>query len=330
MRGRVLSTAVLAALLFFSRGARADEQADLDKGRNAYLTRQYDEADARFRAMLDPKSGTLHDLAIVTQAYMYWGAVQVAKSRPKDASALFEQLLLKDPHYEPDPLSFPTEVLDAFTDTRSRIRDRLNAQAEEQAKKDAAKRAREEEERRREVQRIHMLERLASEEKITEHHSRFIAMVPFGAGQFQNGQTALGWVFLGAEAAFVAAGTVAVPFYYSALNDAANTYNSNSATRTKDAQAELDRANTYRVLNLSAYGAFVATAVVGVVQANLKFQSEVVVVRQRTLPALPPGAPARESATPSRGASLVLAPLLRPLATEHGFHGGLFGVEGRF
>jgi tetratricopeptide (TPR) repeat protein len=284
MRSWLLS-ALIAACLAFSAPAHADEQSELDKGRNAYRTRQYDEADARFRAMLDPKIGTLHDPALVAQAYMIWGAVMMAKGRPKEAGELFEQLLLKDPHFEPDPLSFPTAVLDAFSDTRSRIRQRLNALAQEQAKRDAERREREERDKQRQIERMRMLERLATEEKIIEHRSRLVAFVPFGAGQFQNGEKALGWVFLGAEALCLAAGTIAVPFAHAELaaHEDAND-NAANPSPTTEAQQHLDAARAWRFVNLAAYGGFVLTAVAGIVQANVKFERDVVVVRKRPLP----------------------------------------------
>ncbi len=265
--------------------ARADEQSELDKGRNAYLARQYDEADARFRTMLDPKSGTLHDSALVSQAYMYWGAVKIAKKRPAEADALFEQLLLKNPQYEPDPLSFPTSVLDAFSDTRSRIRERLNAQAKEAARREAERRAKEEEEKQRQIARIRILERMASEERVTESHSRVLAFVPFGAGQFQNGNPGLGWFFLGAESLFVAMGTLAIPFYYSEKAAFINTYdNPSSTSQTSDAQAHFDRARTWGFINTLSYGAFLVTAAAGIVEANMAYRPQVTIIKRRPIP----------------------------------------------
>ena len=37
-----------------------------------------------------------------------------------------------------------------------------------------------------------------------ERHSLVVALVPFGAGQFQNGERSKGWWFLGAESALAA------------------------------------------------------------------------------------------------------------------------------
>jgi len=323
---RRIAALVFSAVLAFAGAARADEQGELDKGKNAYLARQYDEADARFRAMLDPRTGTIHDPVLVTQAYMLWGAVMVAKGKPQEASSLFEQLLLKDPRFEPDPLSFPTEVLDAFSDTKNRIRQRLNQAAQDAARREADRRAREEQEKRRQAARLTLLERLASEETVTEEHSRWIAWVPFGAGQFQNGETALGWLFLGSEAAFVLGGTLTLPFYYAERRAVTDAYNDPTGCvggqdqylfnckRDENARSHQNTANALRVANLSLYGAFAFTAIVGVIEANLRYEPRVVLTKKR---ALPP--------------ALSWTPALTPLFTPEGrVAGGNIGVTVHF
>ena len=92
MRRSLVSMLVLAASLACATTARADDQAELDKGRNAYLGRQYDVADQRFREMLDPKNGTIHDPVLLNQANMYWDAVMLALNKKDDSSKIFEQL----------------------------------------------------------------------------------------------------------------------------------------------------------------------------------------------------------------------------------------------
>ena len=59
----------------------------------------------------------------------------------------------------------------------------------------------------REAERMARLERLAAQETVRVQRNRAVAFIPFGAGQFQNGDRTLGWGFLAAEAAFVAIGT---------------------------------------------------------------------------------------------------------------------------
>ena len=264
--------------------------------------------------MLDAKTGTLHDPSLISQAEMYWGAVMMAKGKPDEASSIFEKLLLRDAHYEPDPLSFPTDVLDAFVDTRAKFKDRLNAKAQETAKRDAERKAREIAEKQAQVARVKMLERLASEEKITDRHSRFIATLPFGVGQFQNGQTALGWTFLGSEAALVLANVITIPLFLAEVKGAHDDYvPATNRFATSVGQAHLDRANTYWTLNHIFFGAFAAAAVIGVAHAHLTYVPDVEITKKRSLPPPP-----------------TLLPAAQPVMTEKGVTGAIVGVCGVF
>jgi len=312
MSGRRASVLLLAALALAPRGASADETTDFEKGRYAYIARKYDEADERFRAMLDPATGTVKDRALVAQARMHWGAVLWAKGKRAEAEEIFERLLLDDPLFEPDPLGFPTEVINAFVDVRARIRELLRAAAQEKARREADRKVREESERRRESARIATLERLAREETLVERHSRLLALVPFGAGQFQNQQRSLGYFFLSTELAFLATTAVTLPVYLTQVSSASEAYQARDSFR---AQQYLDRAATTRIVNLVAVGAFAATAIAGVVHAQMTFVPE-------------------HSATRSRAMPKELAPFVAPTAgpSREGaaMDGAMFGVVGRF
>ena len=303
----VVVAVFIAGLLAGSGLARADEQSDLDKVRAAYLAHQYDDADLRLRSLLDPTHGT-HDAAVITQARMYLGAVLLAKGKGEQAGAIFERLLLDDPQFEPDPLSFPTDVIDLFIDTRARLRDRLNAQAQERARFEAQARAREEEKKRREIERVAMLEKLAAEETVTSVHSRWLALVPFGVGQFQNGKKTLGWIFLASESALVLGTAVTVPLY---LIDVQNRDSAYAAGDRSAATAYLSDAQTVRIVNLALVGGLAITAVAGIVEAELDYVPTVVESRPRSVPPL----------------SWSMAPLVSP-ATEG--RGGVLGIVGRF
>jgi hypothetical protein len=276
-----IPVAIVFASLFASGPARADEQSEVDKVRAAYLAQKYDDAEIRLREMVDPKHPSLHDPALVSQARMYLAAVLIAKKQPDQATPVFERILIDDPDFEPDLLSFPTEVIDQFIDTRSRLRERLNALAQERARKEVERKMREEDEKLHEVARVAMLERLAGEEKVTTVNSRWLALVPFGTGQFQNGDRALGWFFLATESACIVGTGVTVPIFLTDLEYRSDAYRAGDITRTNE---YTDRANIVRTVDLSLVGAFAVTAVVGVVQAQVAFVPEVVEVRKRPLP----------------------------------------------
>ncbi|MGO8994337.1 MAG: hypothetical protein ACLQVI_13505 [Polyangiaceae bacterium] len=300
----------LAAPLLAGGVARADEQSELDKVRASYLAHQYDDAELRLRAMLDPMHGTLHDAAFITQARMYLAAVLLVKGKQKEASSLLEKLLLDDPQYEPDPLSFPTEAIDLFIDTRTALRERLNEEAERRARFEAAERARAEEKKKREAERVATLEKLAAQESVTTVHSRWAALVPFGAGQFQNGKAPLGWVFLATEAVCLVGMAVTVPLYLTDLQSRSDEYR---AGNDAEAQEYINRAYNVFYANLAFAGTFAAASVIGVIEAQVNYVPSVVEVKHRAIP-------------PVSSASWSLSPLVGP-ATG----GGLtLGVTGRF
>jgi hypothetical protein len=315
-----LALAALLVLLTWAGVARAqlDEQSELDKARNAYLAHQYDEAEQRFKVLLDPKNPVLHDRLLTTQARMYWGAVMLARSETALASQQFEQLLTSDPTYEPDPLAFPTDVVNLFIDVRSRLRERLNELAHERALREAERRAHEEALAKEQALRLQILEKRAGEERVVSVHSRWIALLPFGAGQFQNGQSGLGYGFLGLEAALAAAAAITLPVYLVDLRDEASAYARNDALGT---QAYHDRAATVRDTNIGLNISFAAVALLGIIQAEVAFVPEEAYLRHRPIPEAP--APAATTPAISWQASPVL-----PVEGRGG--GATFGIVGRF
>ncbi len=307
-----------------------DEQAEFEKGRNAYRAQKYDEADARFLRMLDPQHGTLHDKVLIKQARMYWAATLLAEHQDEYAKSLFETILTEDHDFEPDPLAFPTEVFNAFIDTRTRLREKLEAIAREQYRRAAERRANEEAARQREAARIKLLEQMASEVEVTEKHSRWVALIPFGVGQFQNGQRGLGWFFLGTEAALVAGGLATVPIYWVDLANVRDTYTPQTSSI---AQQYNDRANVVRYVNLSLNGAFAAIAIVGAIQAEAAYVPDPVKVEPRVVPDLeapelqsPPGPPPTAPSLPP--VSFGAAPL--PGRDGHGVGGASLSLTASF
>ncbi|HTQ42910.1 MAG TPA: hypothetical protein VMI75_09175, partial [Polyangiaceae bacterium] len=137
MRCWLVVAAVAAALVGVTLApvARADAATDLEKAHNAYVARQYDEAEMRLRALLDAKTGTLVDPDKVADARMYLAATLIAVKKTEEANGLLEQLLTDRPDYQPDPLRVSLEAIDALTDARTRIRDKLAALQAEKVRK---------------------------------------------------------------------------------------------------------------------------------------------------------------------------------------------------
>ena len=311
---RLLVAAAFAVILVGARGRTASAQGrvDVEKARAAYLARNYAEAEERLRVLVDPKTG-LKELSLLSQARMYLGAVLLAQGTRDPAVEVFEKLILEDPAFEPDPLSFRSDVINTFYDVRAQLQEKIRQAAQTSARLEAERRAKAEDERRKQEAWLAKIKQMATEEKITVRNNRLVAFLPFGAGQFQNGDPVLGWTFLVTEAALVVGTGITVPMY------AYNRGRAEDVASTNDfrtAQLYQDRADNIRTVNLSFVGALAALAITGVVQANLVYVPETVETKKRDLPAV------------SR-----LVPIVTPVARSEGSttpDGALLGVRGTF
>lgn len=260
--------------------ARADAAADLEKAHNAYVAHQYDEAEMRLRALLDAKTGTLVDPDKVADARMYLAATLLAEKKNDEAGSVLEQLLTDRPDYQPDPLRVSLEAVDALTDARTRLRDKLAALQSEKVRKAQEEKAKIEAERVKQEIRLAQLEELAQTEIVVHSHSRLLAMVPFGAGQFQNGQTGLGWTFLLSEGALAIGSGVAAGFWsYYVRQEQAGVSSGNGT-----AQGYRDLAAGWSIGGDIAFGGFALLAAIGVLHAQVTFVPETVETRKRALP----------------------------------------------
>jgi hypothetical protein len=281
---RWLAAAALAGVVCAApRPARADPRSDLEKAHNAYAAHRYDDAEARLRALLDVQTGTLKDPDAIADARMYLGAVLLAEKRADEASVVFEALLIDRPEYQPDPLRVSLEAQDALTDAKTRLREKLAAIQAEKVRRAQEEKAKAEAERQRQALRLQTLEKLASTAVVTERSSRWIALVPFGVGQFQNRQPAAGWSFLVFESLLVVGSFVGQGLSLYDQNQALSAYRTHNVTIADGYQT---RAQELAVAGDAMAGGFLAAAIAGVVHAQLTFVPEHTEVHVRPLPPL--------------------------------------------
>jgi hypothetical protein len=283
LRHRSLAVGAFCLLVAWNSAAFAgSEQTEFEKGRVAFVAKNYSRAAEHFAVLLDPSRSSKLDPVLLSQSRMYFGASELFLGREAAARETFEALLLEDRLYEPDPLTFPQNVLELFIDTRAALRERLNKNAEEEAKAAAARRQKEAAEKKAAAERVALLERLAGEERVTETHSRVVAALPFGIGQFQNGEKTLGAVFLGSQAAFVVGSAITFPLYFDALS------RRNAEFQAGDPQKKTAvyqaRAQNLYVTNVGFVAAFAITAGLGIFQAEYNFVPEKSFTRKRPLP----------------------------------------------
>jgi tetratricopeptide (TPR) repeat protein len=314
VRESIFPLLVAGVMLAAGDRALADALSDLEKAHNAYVAHKYDDAEARLHALLDPITGSLKEPDNVADARMYLGASLLAQGKKAEAEVVFEQLLRDKPDYQPDSLRVTLQATDALIDARSRMRQELAAILAEKVRQAQEAKAKVDAETQRATLRLAMLEQLAGEETVVQRNSRWIAAVPFGVGQFQNGQTTLGYIFLTTESILAVGSAVSgvVTFFNELQVDDAVARNDQQTASEYRAYAR----DGFIVGDVLAAG-FALAAIAGIVHAEATFVPEQrLEVRKRPIP------------------PLSFAPSLLPAPREPGEgqagKGAILGVRGRF
>jgi tetratricopeptide (TPR) repeat protein len=280
-RSRWITVVVVAiAVLLRSAGlAYADDATQLERAKTSYDAGRYAEGAGRFKEILNPDSAAaLHDPTAIERARAYYAACLIALDRNDEANAQIEKIFRNNPLYTPDPVVFPGRVIDRFLDVKSKLRGEI----EEASRAQAAVRAKAERD-----QRAYMasLQKLASQETVVVLHSHWLAALPFGVGQFQNGQEGLGYAFLVTETLLAGTSVVAGFSHMKLVADFAR-------QPTSFVYEDYESAKN-RTAQLSVYSgvALAAVALAGIIQAEVAFVPEVRETRARPIPQPPPLTP---------------------------------------
>ncbi len=273
---RCLFSLLTLCVLTLSVPVRADELADFEEARAAYDAQEYTRAVELFEALVGVSPPRLTDRLLVLESRKYLGASLLfvgAKARAKEQ---FRLLVLEEPTYLLDPLAFPTEVVQVFEQVKAEVQAELDRAAAEERERLAneVRLRREAEQLRRE--NLARLTEIARIERVQQVNSRWIATVPFGVGQFQNGHNGLGSALAMAEGLAVATSVFTFIFHQQLRDEEV------SPADVGDAQR---REELWRTVNITSFAAFAALAVIGIVDAHVRFKPEQTTERTRPLPA---------------------------------------------
>jgi hypothetical protein len=254
------------------------EDAALSRATGLYDSGQYAACVDAFDHLLSSEEPRpLRSPAKIETARTYHGACLIGVGRTTDAERVFRDAILENPQMKaPDGLLFPEAVVELFLRVRESMLEEIR-HAERKRMLDAeARAAREQALRERERLRLQQLVAIAERETVVERHSRWIAAIPFGVGQFQNGSSGLGWAMLVGETA--AAGLLAGSLYMEAY------YN----RRSSDPGFGVNRVNSGNrtailLQTISGYS-LLGLAISGIFEAQLSFVPEVRTERIRELP----------------------------------------------
>ncbi|HET9933516.1 MAG TPA: hypothetical protein VFQ35_22580 [Polyangiaceae bacterium] len=274
----------IVAVLAARRAGADPPRADVELGDDARLARvvnlyeagKYSECATELGVMLAPEAPRkLRDREVLENARIYHaacliGSGDVAAADEPLRAAIRANIQMK----APDSLVFPPPVIERFLRVRQSLYEEIK-KAEEQRVQQARRAAQEQAARARaEKERVEALERLATQEVTVVKNRRWVALVPFGVGQFQNGDEGLGWVFLTSETVLAATAFTSIAMQTGLQLEAQRLHNpANNAVLS-----------TWHTLVVVSSYAFLGVAATGIAQAQLGFVPETRVVRERPLP----------------------------------------------
>jgi hypothetical protein len=278
---------ILVGLLALPTAARADPQQDLALAETRFQGRKYEEAAEILSKLLavpiDPDDPASKQREVVyLQARPLYAACLVALGREAEADRVLLAQFRANPFYEMVPGQFPTPVVERFIKVRTENRTKIEAWKKaltDEQRQGAAKKAALE---RRRAERLATLEAMAAEEKVILSRTRWLAAVPFGVGQFQNGDTGLGIFFAAATTAAV--GTSIGSFVRAQDIKDARCREPNEQGEQINCEGLTDEFNVARAVNWTSLGVTAALVIGGVIQAQVAFEEDQVQIKKRPIP----------------------------------------------
>lgn len=228
-------------------GATPEEQ--LSEGENFFLYGDFHQAIERLRPLVQPVP-RLPDPTDLARAYEVLGLAYFFLDKLEEARWAFEELIRRQPDRQLDPVVVPPPGITFFNRIRRELEPELARQRE------ALRQQREAEERARiEANKIIVEKR---------RNSLFVAAMPFGIGQFQNDDLALGATFLATE--LLAIGLSAGFFF--AVEDLRQ---ANGRFRARD----VEQAQSLQQAQLISGGVALGLMAVGIVHALITFEEDI-------------------------------------------------------
>jgi tetratricopeptide (TPR) repeat protein len=284
-RGRAAIAAFAALLILALPGkARSDEFDEFIHAKNAFDAGEYAEAVARFDQLL---ASGLSNPALVIECHKLMGISYLFIGNREKAEHHFTELLTLSPNHSLDPMIFPIEVVDFFLEIKGKNKERLAALHQARIEEKKRKKAIDEAKHKAELEK---LRRNVYLEKNRRENSLLVAVMPFGAGQFQNGDTIKGALFLGGEL-LLSAGAVTTYVLHETLRPQSKEPFSSTKQREDYSRLEM----IYRISNRASLAGLAVLIIGGVVDSLYNYEPEVIEwknVKEKDVPEnLRPGAP---------------------------------------
>ncbi|HEY3360144.1 MAG TPA: hypothetical protein VGQ83_43230 [Polyangia bacterium] len=268
MRRLVLTwVALLVPLATAAQGL--DPVSQFNAGRRAYEKKEYARALGYIRPLLYPNILLGAEEQIV-DAHRVLGVSRFMTDDREAAKREFVSLLGYRPDYVLDPGADPPAAVSFFETVKRELDERARAARERQQREEERRRIEEALARRPVV----YVDRTQVLERVVDRRARWPHFLPFGYGQFENGQRHKGWAFLGGQAALAATSLTAFTLF-----------EANQGHWSPNDKSTID---ALRTVQIAAGGAFFAVAIWGILDAIVYAPPRETVTVKEPRPAPPP------------------------------------------
>jgi tetratricopeptide (TPR) repeat protein len=266
---------LLASASFSLAPVRADDLTDFDHARALYVKRNYAGAAAALKALVGTDPPRVTERLLILESRKYLAASLLFLGQREEARVQFRLLLALEPFYTLDPLAFPTEVVSLFERVKSDLEVQLAEARIEQERQRAELQRLAQERAEQERASLARLYALAQQSQVVSRNSRWIATIPFGVGQFQNGHKSFGMALAVLEGLAVAGSIATYIGHEQVAND--------QPERTEVSNKKREEA-IWRNANNVSFGVFAALALIGIIDAHVRFVPGRTSERKRPLP----------------------------------------------
>ena len=239
-------TVCLLSVLFIGT-AVAGPKEDLRDADNSYLYADYPRVLTKLVPLIEPdlKLSLPEDIA---RAYELSGLAAFYLQDEESAARYFEKLIRLRPDFRLDPVKVPPPAVAFFDGLRDKLADEIK-----RIQAALAKLAAEEKERER-------LKNQVTIQRNLKVNSRLTAMIPFGVGQFQNGDKISGQLLLTGQA-LTATSSAVLFFAVESLRTESGRFRSSDIARSRQ----------YRDAQLITGAVAIGLALIGIIEAQINF-----------------------------------------------------------
>ena len=292
----LLGLTVFGFVLDPVHSAQASDLSDFEEARTAYEQSEYEKAMTVLEGMVGGEVPRIRNPALILESRKYLGASYLFLGKREKAAEQFRQMVRADESYEITRARFPTAVYSLFQEVKEQVRrDRLKREEERRERELAEQKATVERLMAQEA-RLRRLRTLAETEVVEKQNRKWLAFVPFGAGQFQNGDIPFGRGLLVSELTLSIASLTlffAHQFLRRSIDSGALGPAIGPPISMPDdpppllptEQASFVRAERgLRIANWVVTGALIVVTAVGVIHALMRFKPVLRLERKRKLP----------------------------------------------